>query len=139
MTCSPFSLLPGWRAALLLVAVVCAACGSPGRAAAECGDHVTILNRPTVQPTPEGTASPAAGVPLAPPMAPCSGPNCSGGSERHPAPLAPVSTAEPPGKAVAAIGGTVEPPGDASSRVGDLTTSRPIRRATSVFHPPRAG
>src|SRR5581483_12182218 len=75
-------LLRGWRAALPLVAV---ACFSPGRAAAECGDYVTILNGPAVSghhAMPEGGPAPA--------KPPCHGPNCSGSPVREPAPLAPV-------------------------------------------------
>lgn len=126
------ALFRGWQAALLLVAVACA---SPGRAAAECGDHVVILTNPTNQ---DGHATPATAD--VPPKAPCSGPNCSRPPERPAPPLAPVSVSGPHGKEAAPLLGAVEPPDLApSSRAADLTSPRPIRRATSVFHPPRAG
>jgi hypothetical protein len=145
MTSALKSLLRGCRAALLLVAVVCA---SSGRASAECGDYVTILSpsatcsdgraAPVLFTPVNGTAeSPA--LPAAPRKGPCSGPNCSGAPERQPAPLAPVTTAGPQGKEVAQVLGSDEQSEGACTRVCDSTSSRPIRRASSVFHPPRHG
>lgn len=122
----------GWRAALLLVAV---ACLSPGRAEAGCGDHVTILNAPAnpdhVRPgTPETPA----------PAPPCEGPNCSGNPSRDLPPLAPVTVAGPQVKEVvhnlALVGA---PDGLRPPFNRDLTSPRPISRASSVFHPPRRG
>jgi hypothetical protein len=125
----------GWRAALLLVA---AACATPGRAAAECGDHVVILNGPHARANPGHAAPPAADESPAP-ARPCSGPNCSRRSGHHPAPPAPVPNTGPGGKEVAPILGAVEPPDGASARFDDCTSPRPIRRASTVFHPPRFG
>ena len=77
---SPFR---GWRAALLLVS---AACASPGRASAECGDHVIILNGPAAANSKAPSAPTPDALPAAP-RPPCHGPNCSG----SPAPKAPVA------------------------------------------------
>jgi hypothetical protein len=133
------SLCRGWRAALLLVAVACA---TPGRAAAECGDHVIILNA-KASASRDGRATPsstegAAESPVAP-RPPCSGPNCSSAPERHPPPSAPVPSSGPTGKEAAQALVQIEQPDRASARVGDLMSPRPIRRASSVFHPPRVG
>jgi hypothetical protein len=139
MASSLRSLFRGWWAALLLVVVACA---SPGRATAECGDYVVILN--TNDPaSPDGRATPFS-TPTgsvehpASPKVPCSGPNCSRSPERHPAPFAPVSPPGPHGKEVVQTLGSVEPTDSASSRICDFISPRPIRRASSVFHPPRA-
>ncbi|QJW93285.1 hypothetical protein FTUN_0791 [Frigoriglobus tundricola] len=126
------SLVRGWRAAWLLVVLACA---KPGRAAAECGDHVTILNT-QVNPT-DATASSPSGTP-APLNAPCSGPNCSRLPDRHP-PLAPAPVSEPSGKEAAAILGLLGAPDLARFALAPAATShRPIARATAIFHPPRA-
>jgi hypothetical protein len=142
------SLLRGWRAALLLVAVVCA---SSGRASAGCGDYVTILPSNTAGATGTGgCATPVLfipgnstpglpALPPAPPKGPCSGPNCSGAPEQDPAPLAPVTTSGPCTKEVAQVLGPAEPSVSPSSLVCDCTSPRPIRRGSSVFHPPRHG
>jgi hypothetical protein len=132
-----FSLSPvfrGWRAALLLVAVACA---SPDRASAECGDHVVILNA-APQVNPDGRAATGVAERPASPKAPCSGPNCSRAPERHAPPFAPVSTSAPQGKEVVQVLDSVEPADGATTRVRDFISPRPVRRAASVFHPPRA-
>jgi hypothetical protein len=128
------SLFRGWRAALLLVVIACA---TPGRAAAECGDYVTVLND---QATNVRHAMPAPVGAPASPKAPCSGPNCSRLPDRH-APLpAPAPVSVPHGKELAHVLGLLDPPDlAASSRTSAYISSRPISRATSIFHPPRAG
>jgi hypothetical protein len=126
----------GWRAALLLVVLACA---TPGRASAECGDHVLILNQPTARADQGGHAAPASDAPAAPPRAPCSGPNCSQGSDRHPAPFTPASPPGPHGKEVAQLLESVEQPDGLSVRACDFLSSRPIRRVSAVFHPPPLG
>jgi len=122
------------RAALLLVA---AACASPGRADAGCGDYVTILNGPA------GSAHhpmPDADHPAAPANAPCHGPNCSGAPARDNPPLAPVTPVGPQGKELAHSIGLVNVAGAQRPAFDrDLTSPRPVRRASSVFHPPRVG
>jgi hypothetical protein len=125
--------LRGWRAALLLVAAVCL---SPERAAAGCGDHVTILtgaanaDRHAVPGTPEAPISPV----------PCDGPNCSGAPTRHAPPLAPVSSFSPQAKEVVhSLGAVSDSDGPRASFDHDYTSPRPIRRSPSIFHPPRVG
>jgi hypothetical protein len=126
--------LRGWRAALLLVAVVCL---SPERAAAGCGDHVTILNDSA---KPDQHATPGTSEVPANPARPCEGPNCSGVPNRHVPPLAPVTPVGPQAKEVVqclgAVGADDDPRG-AFDR--DPASPRPVRRPSSVFHPPRVG
>jgi hypothetical protein len=132
---SLLTLVRGWRAALLLVVVACA---SPSRASAECGSHVIILNSSAVgeqqhaMPTPD--EMPAA------PQLPCSGPNCSRTPDHPtPSPFAPVVTPDSGGKEAAHTLGMVEPPAGSPSYPESSLSSRPISRASSVFHPPRIG
>jgi len=131
------SLVRGWRAALLLVVVACA---SPQRAAAECGDYVTILNAPAGS-TRHAMPSPAdTGETRAPARPPCHGPNCQGAPDRHVPPPAPVAPAGPQGKELAQhldVVDAVEAPPATFDR--DTSSPRPVRRASSVFHPPRLG
>jgi hypothetical protein len=151
MTSSLPSLFRDWRAAVLLLATACA---SPDRAAGECGDHVTILTTNNPTSAPDRTAgraaptAPAHATPTAttsatePPVRskrPCSGPNCSRGSDRFPTPPAPVPTSGPHVKEVAQLLDPVEQPDHESARAGDFTSPVPIRRASSIFHPPRVG
>jgi hypothetical protein len=121
----------GWRVALLLVA---GALLSPQRASAECGSHVTVLN-PTAE-SQHDAMPPTSGEPV---KMPCQGPNCSGAPERHVPPPAPP----------APTGGQVKElvPGSGLSHSADpspspfdraRTTARPVHRALSIFHPPRA-
>ena len=127
------ALVRGWRAALLLAA---AACATPDRATASCGDYVTILNG---QPSSGHHATPAApGEAPAPARPPCRGPNCSESPTRDAPPPAPVSPVGPRVKELVRCAD----PGDAaaaprSSLGRDDSSPRPVRRATSVFHPPR--
>jgi hypothetical protein len=120
------SLFRLWRAAPLLVAAVCL---SPERAAAGCGDHVTILNDAA---TANHRATPAR------PPAPCEGPNCSGAPERHAPPLAPVTPTGPQAKEVVhSLGPVSNTDGPQTSFDRDPNSPRPIHRSSSVFHPPR--
>jgi hypothetical protein len=110
---------------LLLAAAVLLA---PARAAAGCGDYVTILNDgPTGD---HGPAHPG-------PAKPCHGPGCSGSPTPFDLPLtAPVT--EPVGPK----GWADRSAGDAAETGGPgwtfaLTSSaRPIHRARPIFHPP---
>src|SRR5581483_2975243 len=79
MTAPLSTLLRGWRAALLLLAV---ACVNPARASAGCGDYVTIRD--------DAAPSAAHAAPVAPVKPPCHGPNCSGTPTRESPPLPPV-------------------------------------------------
>ncbi|QJW97799.1 hypothetical protein [Frigoriglobus tundricola] len=133
MSLSPLSPFRGWRAALLLAA---AACATPGRATAECGDHVTIL---TPRANPSAPATPAPIEAPAPLKAPCSGPNCSRLPDRHAPPVAPAPVSEAFGKELAQLLGLFDPlDGVPAWRVPALSSSRPVSRAPSIFHPPRA-
>jgi hypothetical protein len=129
------SLIRGWRAALVLVA---AACLTPDRASAGCGDHVTILNGSSQSDHQAGRADPS--DQSGPSRLPCQGPNCSGEPLHHQAPLAPVTTVTPQGKEI--VQTLLGPSGDnglPSLLDRDFSTAHPIRRASSVFHPPRIG
>jgi hypothetical protein len=125
-------LIRGWRAALLLVAVACA---TPGRARAECGDHVTILNGPVAK----FDGASAAGHTPGPQKAPCSGPNCSRSPQRQAPDPAPAPTSGPQGKEAAVAAGSADERDGASARAPDPVPGSLVRRTTSIFHPPRLG
>jgi hypothetical protein len=116
-------------AAVLLAAGVLL---SPGRAAASCGDYVTIGGQPA-------HAMPASGdAPAVAPRPPCSGPNCSNRQNSPVAPLqAPVTPPTDP-KQLDARPGDADAP-DAGRRLWFAEPSgRPVRTSTSIFHPPRS-
>jgi hypothetical protein len=129
-------LIRGWRAALLLAAV---ALSTPGTASAGCGDYITYPNsRPDAHSAPMSPATDDATP--APAKTPCQGPNCSGAPVREFPPVPPAPVTNPTKQQARHLGVTDLPnlePGSAFAR--DLTSPRPIRRATSVFHPPRLG
>ncbi len=132
------SLTRGYRAALLLVVV---ACLSPGRVSAECGDYVTILNVPSGETHQQAShESGATDSHQSPARPPCHGPNCSGSPTREfpPIPPAPV-TSNPVKEAVRHAGASDAADASPSAFDRDTTSLRPIRRAASVFHPPRLG
>lgn len=120
----------GGRAALLLVVTACA---TPGRASADCGDHVVVLA--------PGAAAHDAGATghRERPQAPCSGPNCSRAPERHAPQPAPVASPAPHGKEAAHATAPAAPDDRTASRPPEFTSPRPLRRAVPIFHPPRAG
>lgn len=128
------SLVRGWRAALWLVLVTCA---TPDRASATCGEHVVIRHS-------SSELKPAAisdeSQPAAPARLPCHGPNCSGSPAGKFPPLAPVISI---GTTVKEYAQSLIVMDDAAAShsplVQDNTSPRPIRRASSVFHPPRRG
>jgi len=130
MVASLLSRLRIGRTALLFVVV---AYLTQGRASAECGDYVTVVNGPTAsahQTTPQEQA---------PAKPPCHGPNCSGSPVHEPSPLAPVVPAGSQAKELTQHPGTASAsdasPGSALDR--ESTSARPIRHASAVFHPPR--
>jgi hypothetical protein len=130
MTASLCTLLRGWRAALLLLAV---ACFSPARASAGCGDYVTIRD--------DATAPAHRVTPQTPANPPCHGPNCSGSPTREAPPLVPVV---PTGHQPKELTRNPDPADGPDAEPGcsfdrDSTSARPIRQASSVYHPPRAG
>lgn len=118
--------------AVVLVAVVCLA---SGRARAECGSHVVILNAPGTQDSSDSHAPRTTNALSDTSAPPCSGPNCSGRPERAP-PIAVshlVTTATDGTLATVAV----------QSRAGrgaferEHTTATPIDRPFAIFHPPR--
>ena len=129
-------MIRGWRAALLLAAV---ALSTPGTASAGCGDYISYPNsHPDAHAAP---MAPAADDPTpTPAKAPCNGPTCSGAPVREfpPVPPAPVTN---PTKDQARHPGLTDPPGEepGSAFDRDLNSPRPVRRANSIFHPPRLG
>ena len=143
--CSAVTLLMGW------------CCLTAGRASADCGDYVTITNIPHDSPN-EGpqdstrTPSNSSQYPLQHPMVdgsagartplpfklPCHGPRCSSSPARELPPLVPVSPVSSRDKEAAQSVLPFDPgflAGCSFDR--DLTSPRPIDRASSVFHPPR--
>jgi hypothetical protein len=131
---SPLRIL---RVALPLVVV---ACLTPNRASAECGDYVTILNGTAARhafpgDTPDAAADPG----RAPVRPPCEGPHCSGSPARQAPPLAPVVPIGSQAKELTQHLGTDGSEADRGAACDrDMSSSRPIRRASSIFHPPRA-
>ena len=114
--------------------LVAGACLTPERASAGCGDHVTILNGSAANE--HHAAAPA--DPSQPMKLPCQGPNCSGEPVRQQAPATPVAPTPPQGKEIAQTLDTLCDAGAPASPFDrDSAGSRPIRRSTYVFHPPR--
>lgn len=124
-----------WQAALLLVAV---ACLTPNRASAGCGDYVTILDG-----TGNVSQHSSSGTNHQPdfPKPPCDGPQCSGSPTPTAPPLAPVAPVGSQSKELTQLLGTVSVSDTEPSFIYryESHTSRPIDRATSIFHPPREG
>jgi hypothetical protein len=121
----PIRLLRTLRTAgvALLPAVVLFCCA--GRADAECGDYVRIIGS-------DGTVTPMPGHE----SKPCQGPFCHGGPKApNPTPPTPtVSTPDPKGLVAEATG----PDNAAATRFDLEPDGSPVRRPTSIFHPPRA-
>jgi hypothetical protein len=133
MSLPPSGLIRGWRAAVLLAAV---ALGSPGTASAACGDYITYPDSHK-----NGHAAPmtASEDDASPTQSPCEGRDCGGKNrEFPPAPSAPVSS---PTKEQARSFTPSDATGDGSGTrfARDFDSPRPVRRATSIFHPPRLG
>jgi hypothetical protein len=125
-------LVRGWRAALLLVAV---ACSTPGRASAGCGDYITYpdshKNSHAAPMTADHGATPA--------KAPCDGRDCSGKSPRDSLPIPAAPSGSPQAKVASRqLGDAGDSDAGPASILLDPTSSRPIRRAPPIFHPPRA-
>jgi hypothetical protein len=131
------SLVHAGRVALLLVVV---ACSTPERAAAECGDYVTILNgsQSATHAAPVSNLNPE----QSPAKPPCHGPNCSSSPAREfppvpPAPTTSTSTVKESARNSSAADTAAAALGSPFDR--DLTSPLPIHRASSIFHPPRLG
>ena len=115
-------------AGVALLPVVALAVGT-GRAAAECGSYVTILDdQGRVQ-------TPADHSPI--PKAPCHGPNCHG-TPAAPTPIPPAPTGPAPdAKALVVLDGTH--PGDPSDGLFPTDVAGPVvGRPNPIFHPPRS-
>jgi hypothetical protein len=109
--------------ALVPVVVLCCA----GRATAECGSYVTIIDA-------KGQAHPAGEH--GQPNAPCHGPFCDGGPKAPaPTPPAPVNSF-PDVKGLLADAGDDAGPGGARRFSPDPDGS-PVHEPRPVFHPPR--
>jgi hypothetical protein len=142
---SAVTLLMGW------------CCLTAGRASAECGDYVTLTNtphhsphegrqasthnpsnssqHPLQHPIVDGSAEVGTPVPF---ELPCHGPGCSRLPAREFPPLVPVSPVSSRAKEAAQPVLPFDHGFLASSSFDcDLTSLRPIDRASSVFHPPR--
>ncbi|HEV3437972.1 MAG TPA: hypothetical protein VG122_11460 [Gemmata sp.] len=142
MTTPHSFLLRSWPAVLLFVVSLGF---TPGRAAAECGDYIGIRNAPPGsthhssttnidRPIPDGLGTPN------PLKQPCHGPNCSSSPVREFPPLAPITPVSTWVKEVAQPFSPLDAEiTTAGSLDRDLTSPRPIHRASSVFHPPRLG
>jgi hypothetical protein len=106
---------------------------APGRAAAECGDYVTILSDgPGGTPGEHGPAHHG-------PAKPCHGPGCSStpGPSDHPLTAPETEPVGPKGWANRSAGDAAEAGGP--GRKFTLTPAgRTVHRPQSVFHPPRA-
>jgi hypothetical protein len=109
--------------ALVPVVVLCCA----GRAAAECGSYVTIIDE-------KGQAHPAGQH--GEPKAPCHGPFCDGG------PKAPAPTPPTPVTSVPDVKGLLDDAGDDPGSGGDCrflldADGSPVHAPQSIYHPPR--
>ena len=114
--------------AVLLPAVVLLCCA--GRSNATCGNYVQIIG-------PDGTLQLPTGHDPMPAERPCQGPECTGGP-KAPAPVPPAPTS-PLSEVKGLVGDTDDP--DTSTTgywPGSDAAGSPVRRPTSVFHPPRA-
>jgi hypothetical protein len=131
MTSRLLNLFRDVRVPLLLVV---GALLSPQQATAGCGDYVTVLN-PTAESRSEPVVPPVtSGDPAKPP---CSGPNCSRAPERHTPPVPPAPVVSAAKDLVSGAGLVVAEPPHTSIECTS-PTAHPIRRPSSVFHPPRS-
>jgi len=124
--------------AFRLVAAVLAVAGvafAPGKAAAACGDYVTVHGRSADHAPPTATHD----APVLP-RTPCHGPGCS---ERPAAPVsppvAPVSVpASPKGLAARTVIES-DPDCHPGGVIPVTSESGTVRTSSAIFHPPRAG
>jgi hypothetical protein len=129
-------LIHAWRAVLPLVIAMFL---TTGRASAECGDYVTI--KTSAHPSNvhrESGLPPADSKSSGIPQIPCHGPNCSQSPTHIPSPLAPITVASEQVKELAQL--FISRNEMLNRRLSfdrDDSFIHPIRRASSVFHPPR--
>jgi len=130
------------RACGVVLAIAGGAAFSPGRAAAECGDYVHIVNgthSPTSAPGLPATLPPDAGGQPESPRKPCDGTNCSG--KPSPPAIPPgVPSAGPSDYKSCAVGTATSPAQMIGTGWGIPveTNEPPIHRGNPIFHPPRA-
>jgi hypothetical protein len=122
----------GWRAALVLAAVVLF---NSGDASAACGDYITYANTPKSEHAEPTTTKAHTTSPTKPP---CEGPNCSGVPLREfpSPPPAPVTNQT---KEQVRVFVPHEDDVTCYTFERDPSFPRPIDRADSIFHPPRLG
>lgn len=116
------------RVSVLLAAWVIALAWT-GNATAGCGDHVVVL-KPAGASTTDDTL---------PPKAPCHGPHCSA-EPGHPLPAPTTSGIVPTPSAkdqFTPLDSAACDDRQSLDRPFEFTSTRPIHRAKSIFHPPR--
>lgn len=126
----PTAVLPRLVAVALLAAAGLLV--APDRAAAGCGDYVSVA--------PDTPDDPAAGRHApAGPAAPCHGPGCSN-APSHPAPLsAPVTAPAETDPWAAGLPDEPDSSDTATRRLRPVDDGRAVRFTRPIFHPPRAG
>lgn len=128
------SLVRGWRVALLFVAF---ASVSSGQAQAGCGDHLAVWNpNAAIAAVASNQLVEQAVLPFSP--IPCSGGNCSESPGRTSKPIDLVVSSGTQLKVAVAIPELIVLRDHTSMQVCDVISSRPIVRASSIFHPPRS-
>jgi hypothetical protein len=114
----------GWALALLLGVLA-----APAAAQASCGDYVRMGGADAPRPATDGK-----GMPSHPAPGPCHGPGC----DRHPvAPLAPVTVSVQVEDWACVLRADDSRSSKPTFALREENTSRPVRRASSVYHPPR--
>jgi hypothetical protein len=117
------------RAAGVAILPVVALAVGTGRAAAECGSYVTILDdQGRVQ-------TPADHPPM--PQAPCHGPNCHS-TPAAPAPVPPAPTGPAPDAKALGILDAAEPGRPSAGLHPAGAAGSAVGRPNPIFHPPRA-
>ena len=111
---------------------------TPGRAAAECGDYVTVLGEQVSHGSPQPDADRSHGMPARPDR-PCHGPNCSSNPTTPAVPVSPPVTSPSDSKNLVAglVGDRDDFPG-AGWSLSLTSEGRVVRHPRSIFHPPRA-
>jgi len=107
---------------------------APGAVHASCGDYLTG-NAHQAMPTTIGTAPNSTPV-IPAPHRPCSGPNCSGRDSTPPLPPPAPAPVAGDDWGCAALVPLSQVPRFASWLL-DSSTSLPVRRKSSIYHPPR--
>lgn len=128
-----------WNGLRTSVVLAVVACAMPQRAPASCGDYITIQHTASASERHQVHFDTMDGEPSTPARTPCQGPNCSN-SPTDELPLAPVVPVSPQLKEQAEFLAKVwdgECPSSGFDR--ESSSSRPVYRTNSIFHPPRLG